>query len=208
VIEIEPGLFRQTDIPYPEASQFSDPAGWDRWWLASLAQGGITDLTPIPGTWLVPLEQLTNRATLRAVLYAQVADDDLTKLDDIAAFGGGLVVTSGDMSFRPTCCGGLGAIAEWATAAELADGEVRQLDVGHPWLHARGSASQIEVSDYTESDIPTDFPHSIDRLALADGVAQAYTELAAFAARLDPHVAERVAGIAIDRLIHRLVYAS
>jgi len=75
VLELEPGTFSPVSPGHPLGSAAESPAAWDAYWKESLANAGITDLTPWrPGSWLVPLDQLSMCETLRVVMRYELAD--------------------------------------------------------------------------------------------------------------------------------------
>jgi hypothetical protein len=69
VVELEPYSFCSDDRLIPARFCQDAPDDWYRYWLDSLADSGITGLTPVHGgSWNVPASQLTDPEQLRKVL--------------------------------------------------------------------------------------------------------------------------------------------
>jgi hypothetical protein len=132
VVEFEPAKYAREERPYPNVSAIEDPIGWQAYWLACLADAGITDLVPIrPGSWLVSTARLESVPTLRRLLEAapaacRLAAEGLTEALEgrplaewVGPLDGGYVVSSGGLTLaEPACCGDLGNLADWRAGLE------------------------------------------------------------------------------------------
>lgn len=68
VVELAPSAF-STQRVSPVVSCSEAPSQWERFWLDSLSDAGITGLTPLRrGSWLVPTRELSDPATLERLL--------------------------------------------------------------------------------------------------------------------------------------------
>jgi hypothetical protein len=64
-VELEPWTFATRERPLPAGSCRDVPGEWNRYWLDSLADSGVTGLTPLwPGSWHVPTAAFTDPTVL------------------------------------------------------------------------------------------------------------------------------------------------
>ncbi len=114
VLELEPWVFSTVERPRPSGSVLETPEGWARYWLDSLADSGITGLTPLrPGSWHVQVHQLGDPETLEKILRIHTRDVDGIEApidaEEIPTLSGGLALLSkGEVLIEPTCCSDLG----------------------------------------------------------------------------------------------------
>ena len=97
---LEPFKFGNDQRPRPYASCLEMPEECHRFWLDSLADSGITGLTPLrPASWHVPTRDLTDSETLRKILDAILGDrggiEDFHDPDSKLVLDGGLALISG-----------------------------------------------------------------------------------------------------------------
>jgi len=158
VLELEPGRYAKTQYPTPQGSGAEDRAGWTAHWKRSLADAGITDLDPFPGTtWMVSLEGISE-ATLRTIVVVEILEgqakvDPDTPLDHLHCFSGGYVLRSGSKTLiHPQCCGDLSNLQGWKDAARHLSMDWTQLWIGHPSISVRSVNGVLELSDYHEPD--------------------------------------------------------
>lgn len=160
VVELEPGQFSTRTHQLPGGYGQDSPSDWDAYWLASLADSGITGLRPIhPGSWQVLARELARSSSLCRFLEVITRDpDDSATMPDHenqSALGGGLVLRNGDdWLIYPTCCSDLGNITGWKEAAGYQGAEWQMLWIGHPWLSIRSEDGVLILSEPHESDSP------------------------------------------------------
>src|SRR5262245_32518256 len=69
VLKLEPFNFAARARPMPAGYRWDMPEEWHRYWLASLADSGITGLMPLKkNSWHVPTSEFTNPAPLGKLL--------------------------------------------------------------------------------------------------------------------------------------------
>jgi hypothetical protein len=145
VVEFAPRRYAQRERPYPNVCAEEDPMGWQAYWLACLADAGITELLPIcPGSWLVSTARLESGPTIQRLLEANLAISGLAaeRLPDaldghplvecVSPLDGGYVLSSGERTLaEPACCGDLGNLAEWRAGLEDESGDWHSIWTGH-----------------------------------------------------------------------------
>jgi hypothetical protein len=137
VVEFEPARYARRARSFPKVSRKEDPSGWQAYWLACLADAGITDLLPVhPGSWLVSSARLETVFTLRRLIEMALARCELPveRLSEalqseelkggplsewLAPLDGGCLVTSRGLTLaEPSCCSDIGDLAEWRAGVE------------------------------------------------------------------------------------------
>lgn len=209
VLELEPWVFSTVERPRPSGSVLETPEGWARYWLDSLADSGITGLTPLrPGSWHVPAHQLGDPETLEKILRIHTRDVDGIEApidaEEIPTLSGGLALLSkGEVLIEPTCCSDLGNLSEWRNAAGYRQPEWRMLWIGHPWLSARYDGRLLVISEPHESDTPSG-RWAVDAGVLDRAVDAAEVELERFSRRLERVLMSLGSGDQAGRLARRL----
>lgn len=159
VLELAPFDFGAEGRPMPSSNYQDMPEEWHRYWLASLADGGITGLMPVQqGSWHVPTREFSDRANLRRVLeliFQKRAETDAAP--DWGPLNGGLALRcqSRNVLIEPGCCADLGDVANWRQVVGCRQAEWQTLWIGHPWLSVRYDAPRLIVSDPHEGESPT-----------------------------------------------------
>src|SRR5262245_36859615 len=98
VIEIVPSRFAAQGRNPPTSLGSEQPAEWDSYWLASLADSGIHGLRALrSGSWHVPTPQLGHPTTLKAIMAKILAHDGDSRKppvhgEEIALYGGGALL--------------------------------------------------------------------------------------------------------------------
>lgn len=195
VVELDPGLFRRAEHPYPGVSGTEDPAGWRDYWIRCLADAGISGLAPLPGTEHVPVDQLTDPDHLRAICQAELSRAEEGEGPDVSPspLSGGLAIfVYGSLRVVPQCCSQLDTWTEWQAQLTEADDKWSQVWIGHPWLSVRGAGEHIEVSQLHETEDAPVIEFSLDRSECLAALNVARTELAALARRLEPVLEELI----------------
>ncbi|MGK3990282.1 hypothetical protein WME99_44975 [Sorangium sp. So ce136] len=152
VVELEPGRFGS--VPQPSSGPWTDTES-DGYWRACLRAGGLVGADPIvPGSWFVACDALTSQDALIKVLHAHLGDS-VPVDDEVGPLCGGLALVDGvDVLLLPTCCGDLGDIENWRTAAHRLAESPEMLWIGHPWLMAWYDASMLHVREEPEGGMP------------------------------------------------------
>jgi hypothetical protein len=169
LIELDPSLFRKADRSPPDIGS-EDTAGWERYWLDSLADSGIVGLKPFLGYWLVAVSDLVHPQHLarlvevwidRCEAWAGDTSDDGTRavnLDELGPLNGGYCLQAhGEGWVEPGCCSDLGNIEEWAKASVYRSEAWEMVWIGHPWVSVRYSEGLLVFSKPHESNFPDDW---------------------------------------------------
>jgi hypothetical protein len=150
VVELEPASYARATRSSPMVSHREDPSGWQAYWLACLADAGITDLVSIhPGSWLVSTARLGTVLTLRRLIEVALAKCELpveglsealeseelrgSPLSEwLGPLSGGCVVISGGLTLaEPSCCGDIGDLAGWRAGVEDESDAWHSIWTGH-----------------------------------------------------------------------------
>jgi hypothetical protein len=195
VIEAHTGVLDDADFgPISEAR-------WDAYCRERIVAAGLP--APVAAhPWLVPAAGLRGPGLTRLVRASSAAgcqDEDALldrlrdpatrddALDELPALSGGYVLETADgwCLALPGCCGDLGDLDEWRTAARHDDPAPAMLWIGHPWLLVSGDGSVLTLSGPVEDDAaPAPVVAQIARDALTAAVARAEREVARFAEHL------------------------
>lgn len=202
VIEMPPTNYGRPDRVMPAAG--SPREAWDRWWLDSLADSGIAGLRPMrPGSWHVPMEQLTREHTLTQLLHvhlrpqlfqedeANTSDtlpSEMTNIDpeECLPFSGGYALCIGEqVMITPRCCGDLGDIAQWRFAAGYREAAVATMWIGHPGLEIRLDGDLLVFAEEEKDHAPEWIGACRVRPeALGEAITRAENDMDAFARRI------------------------
>lgn len=189
VVELEPGTFATVEREFPQGSGEDVPDDWQTYWDLSLADSGITDLSPIrTGSWFVATSEF-EESQLKD--YLQVTFDDwggissLNDPDSRPVMSGGLALLSSqkDILVEPTCCSDLGDIENWKAAASYEGNIWEMLWIGHPWLSMKFQEPWLILSDLHESEDPI-ARWAVKPSELKEAVAAAEAELFRFSKRI------------------------
>ncbi|XYH92971.1 hypothetical protein ACMHYB_34585 [Sorangium sp. So ce1128] len=152
VAELEPGRFGS--VPHPSSGPWTATES-DSYWRACLRAGGLVGVDPIvPGSWFVAIDALTSQDALIKVLHAHLGDS-VPADDEVGPLCGGLALVDGvEVLLLPTCCGDLGDLGNWWTAAHRLAESPEMLWIGHPWLMAWYDAPMLHVREEPEDGIP------------------------------------------------------
>ncbi|WP_437313235.1 hypothetical protein [Sorangium sp. So ce385] len=152
VVELEPGRFGSA--PHPSSGPWTATES-DSYWRACLRGGGLVGVDPIvPGSWFVAIDALTSQDALITVLRAHLGDS-VPADDEVGALSGGLaLVDDVEVLLLPTCCGDLGDLEHWRTAAHRSAEAPETLWIGHPWLTAWYDAPMLHLREESEHGIP------------------------------------------------------
>jgi len=196
VIELAPVDFARDDRmlpPHPSSDET-----WDQYWLASLADSGISGLQPIqPRSWHVPLAQLTEAHILEQILRTHCFQDEEESSaseidpDNLIAFSGGYALYIGDqIMITPRCCADLADIEQWHLAANHRHAARGGIWIGHPSIAVEFDGTHLIFSE-EENGHPTEWPGecSVDPLALQQAIRKAEQDLLTFFELLLPIVA-------------------
>jgi hypothetical protein len=212
VIELAPGTFSRRERSSPSGSGREVPEQWDRYWRDSLADSGVSGLTPLrPASWLVTTRQLIGTDVLGRILSGIVGnwggpevfhDPDCNPFLD----GGLALCCNNDVVLEPNCCCDLGEHSEWRDAAEYRSAEWTTVWIGHPWVSVRFEAERLIFSEPHESKSPV-ARWIVDPEELERAVKLAEDELENFAQSLVPVVASMgvVDSVAVARKLAGLL---
>ena len=170
VVELDPFEYRRGNPPppSPEVPIEVGPRVWAEFWTASLASADVHGLTPLPDSWVVPIDQVEGESLLREVLGRHFDAPDpaafLATLpgpfdpksgmnadgepieEHFTALRGGLAlrdeVTA--TTITPECCGDLGNWRSWQNATRVETESWQEVWIGHP--SARGLPSRWRTS--------------------------------------------------------------
>lgn len=189
VLQFEPFRFAAADR-LPPCRRYEDiPEEWHRYWLESLADSGITGLTPIEeGSWHVPTREFAEPTFLGRVLEPILKnrlETDATSEPDCMPLNGGLALRcqSQNVLIEPGCCADLGHVASWRDVVGYRQAEWRAVWIGHPWVSARYDAPRLVISSPHEAEEPVaSLAVCPDRLQAA--LVAAVIELERFAQRI------------------------
>jgi hypothetical protein len=190
VLELEPFLFATREQARPTGTARDMPEDSHRYWLDSLADSGLIDLTPLrPGSWHVPTRNLTIPEVLRRILDVIVSHwggmDCLEDPESRQALGGGLALLSeGEVLVEPKCCSDLSNLSNWRDAAGYRGHDWTMLWIGHPWLSYRFDGKRLILGGPHELLEPAD-RWSVRPEELGRAVVTAEEELVGFASRLE-----------------------
>lgn len=222
VIEFDPFEHR-ADRRSPDRGPEESPAEWAAYWRDSLADAGITGLTPLPDTWVVPVDDVQSPELLAHVVKLHLGDSDLTEFfrslegpfdpvsamnelgelifDGVTPLRGGVALVFDDGSERdacitPECCGDLSNWREWQNATR-AGAEWAKVWIGHPEARVRECDGRLRVQKVSESGEPVGPEFGVDANELLAATERAREALAALQRRLGPVLepALRAAGI-------------
>lgn len=206
VLELTPGTYASRERALPAGTSDQNPEGWHVYWTECLADAGIHGLAPWRiGSTLVPASHFTERSILRTLLQRHV--DEVTDwTEDVGALSGGYILTHGEHSLLPGCCGDLGNLEEWREAVETADDTWRMLWIGHPWTFVRRHGRQLHFAEPSDADSPANIVEafSMPSETLAEAIAAAASLRGLFAARLLPLVEELRPTISADLVVTAL----
>jgi hypothetical protein len=137
VLQCEPCRFAAEDRLSPAGTYDDMPEEWHRFWRDSLADSGITGLTPIEwGSWHVPTSQFTDTPLLNRVLEAIFHDFMKTglsiDLECLPLLGGLALRSQSRVLVEPGCCADLGDLAGWRKAVDYKQVEWQSVSNGHP----------------------------------------------------------------------------
>lgn len=186
-IEFEPFVFQVGDEP---------PAG-EEYWSESLAQSDVF-VDPIqPGLWLVPISGILEVECLSPILKDCMVDEEsgeLFALEEVTPLSGGPSLCEADsVLVTPNCCGDLGDIHGWRSAALESSVDRAMLWGGHPWLMVRTyDADRLMLEETAEHGDPNELRafvvHSAKLLKAADVAAK---QMERFGRLLDPYLCEQ-----------------
>ena len=161
VVEVSAFRFSTRERALPERSVVEMPDAWHRFWLASLADAGITDLEPVySGSPYVTVRVLGASDALGKVLTGFIRErggiEALGKPRSAPVLDGGLILRSADGSIlvEPGCCSDMGDLSSWRAAADHRRYEWEMVWVGHPWVSVRYDAPWLQLSEPHEMDNP------------------------------------------------------
>lgn len=186
VVELEPSRYatREHEVPARRDDE-------ERYWRESLADAGLS-LEPLrPGSWLVPVRLVDERA-LRAIFEVhtrdQFEDGPPTTLealtDELGPLRGGVALLDGDrVVLEPGCCADLGDLSEWQKITTRDSPAWELFWTGHPLTESRAEGDRVLIRLENEVRVL-----AVDGAALRDSVELAEAERRAFAARLAPIV--------------------
>jgi hypothetical protein len=188
VLEVAPYEFAAETRSSPSGSVRDMPKEWYRYWSESLADSGITGLTPVrSGSWHVPTSEFADPALLRRVLEVIFQGEGMHPCDpDCSPLYGGLALRCQlqNVLIEPACCGNLGDAANWREAVGCRQAEWQELWIGHPWLSVQYKAPRLIISSphEAEEDFTARWAVCPDQLQVA--VVAAETELERFAGQI------------------------
>ncbi|QGJ70261.1 Hypothetical protein PBC10988_19560 [Planctomycetales bacterium 10988] len=191
IIELDPWAFEKHERPRPDGSLFEVLQQWQEFWVAALADSGLTGLEAIqPGSWQVPIQNLSDRQ-LEIILDAElkkleIEDIATCEIDELVAFSGGFALWTEEEGaiYEPQCCGDLKDLASWKEAAIYQKGNWEMLWIGHPWLSYRYENGFLQLSDLHEDTEPI-AKWQISSEILADAVSLAEIQRHAFVEQLE-----------------------
>jgi len=206
VVKLEPFRFAAEGRSAPSGIYEDMPEEWYRYWLVSLADSGITGLTPVErGSWHVPTSEFTDPELLGRVLeliFQQLSEAGFSIDLECLPLDGGLALRcrSQNALIEPGCCGDLGNVAGWRNAVGYRQGEWHPLWIGHPSLSTLYRAPRLIISSPHDAEDPTSrWAVCPDQLQVA--IEGAEIELERFAGRIaealppayeaDPHLLGR-----------------
>lgn len=189
-LELEALRFSTQERAWPAASRHEMPDAWCRYWLDSLADAGVTGLSPIyPGSDHVATTAFINAPVLEAVLRGIVRGwggvESLSDPEGVSVLNGGLVLCTPaeDVLVEPGCCSDFRTLGDWRAAAAYRGVEWQMVWVGHPWVSVRWESPWLILSQPHEGDAPEDrWAVSPDDLTRA--LDRSTTELQRFAGQL------------------------
>lgn len=208
VVEFVPWSYASPDRATPENSEGEGLEAWHGYWKASLADAGIHDLEPLhPGSFLVPIHQLTAPHVLRKLLQVEFEavsfSGEADAVENLGALTGGLaLLDAGRVVIEPRCCCDLSHLESWRNAALRQPGGFW---MGHPLLLGSLEDGGLVLREEDEE---------IDALplrawcmspdALARAIPGAVQELEDFSRRLEPILAELLFPALAPELARRL----
>jgi hypothetical protein len=160
VLKFEPFQFAAEGRSSPSGIYEDMPEEWYRYWLESLADSGITGLTPVyRGSWHVPTREFTDLALLRRVLevifqYLSEAGFSID-LECMPLLGGLALREQSQVLIEPGCCGDLGDIAGWRRAVGYREAKWKNVSNGHPWVSVRYDGPRLIISGPHQGEPPT-----------------------------------------------------
>jgi hypothetical protein len=161
VVELAPVAFATQERTSPSRSFREVPEEWHRYWLDSVADSGLTGLTPVQrGSWHVPTTEFADPDRLRRLLEVIFREEggirSLPDPEDVLPLNGGLALSSPSqgVAVEPTCCADLGNVADWRHVVECREAVWQTLWIGHPWLSVMFQAPRLMISEPHESETP------------------------------------------------------
>jgi hypothetical protein len=191
VLELAPSSYSTHDRPRPSGPVAEYPDGWFRYWSESLGDAGVHGLRPwTSGSWLVTIDQFVEPDLLRTLIKHALPDIAHLSSEEMGALAGGYVLSHGNATVLPGCCGDLGNLYDWRRAANEANETWQSVVIGHPWIYVRSSGEILEFTEPTERADPEGLAESLrlSRDDLLNAIAAASEERDRFAERLTPVV--------------------
>ena len=162
VLELDPGMFAVEKREMPNLPWREDPEGWDRYWRASLADAGITELHPFPsGSWCVPVASIVGEELILKIdrVLNPPDSDGKAYAMDVSGLGGGYALfIHGEARVLPSCCGSLANIHDWRAAAQHRGADWLEVWTGHPSISVRYDGGRLRFSEVID---PPRHPTSI-----------------------------------------------
>lgn len=201
VVELEAWAFSVRSTPETNGPTAEHRAAWHDYWVACLADAGITDLAPIRYRSMhVRAAALAAHPALLAVLARLVPPEDRSEPDEVGPLGGGIALLgNGRLVQEPMCCSDLSHWRDWRAVAGYRGTDWRMLWIGHPWLSARGTGDDLELSRPHEGG-PAEPAWVLNRDHIPQAVTQAVAELEQLAERVAAELGGRHARALSRRL--------
>jgi hypothetical protein len=194
VLEFSPSTYDKMDRPSPAGSVTENPEGWKTYWVECLADSGIIGLTNLEHSWLVPIEEITEPNIIKQYLTSEIGESLVDEYDPDhfgALIGGFALRSGGETLVLPGCCGDLGNIEEWKTAAEYKKGDWVDVWIGHPLISIRFNAEQLIISETHEpGEKPERNCHSIDPKELLKAISKAEVQIVRLRERIQSILTE------------------
>ena len=167
----------------------------------------------MPGTWVVPVEAVSEPSLLRHVVQLHVGESTLAGFfrtlpgpfdpssgmnaegellsDGIPPLRGGIALEAADEHglvgrITPECCGDLSNWREWLNATRATEERWMRVWIGHPEALVRAVGQRLTVQKVLESGEPTGRELWVETAELREAVDRARRTLAELVARLEP----------------------
>jgi hypothetical protein len=156
VLEVSPGDLGRADAP---PSRTGGPESSRAYWRECLAQAGLSDARGVSeDSWLLYADEIVAELAVRNLVTSHllpILREGPLRVAQVPPLAGGFaLVDGGEPVFTPGCCGDLGDLREWVTAAEHDVATPAPVWTGHPSLWVWRDGERLFLREDQEEGYP------------------------------------------------------